>query len=63
MTQLISFLIYELGVLFLAIWGVTHPEIQSLQHAKLEAQMVIFGLDAFLAIGGMLAFIDSWTKD
>ena len=63
MSSLITFLAYEVAVLFFAIWGVTHPEIQSLRYAKTEAQMVIFLLDAFMAIGGMCAFINSWTKD
>lgn len=61
MTQLLSFLIYEIAVLMFAIWGVTHPEVTS-SKAVLERQFVIFILDAFMAIGGMLVFINSWSK-
>ena len=62
MSSLIPFLIYEAAVFFLGICAVTHPDVTSLPmpHAS---QFLIFMTYAVLAIGGMVEFIKSWTKD
>lgn len=62
MLSFLSFLSFEAAMLWCGIWAVTHPSLQG-TNAQIEAQFVIFMLYAFMAIGGMAAFINSWTKD